>query len=227
MVADITIFAFLWGDTHNHFVEGWVKAIEALEIAPADVVVATDVANPADLSGVPFRIMHLDMSVENRLAAINTMVQSCQTLWVGECDIDDRLTPEAFRYLEDARGYDACANTIRMASNGGILPSKPEMFHSVPRMNHVMVNSYFTKEIFDRVGGYPTDAYFPDWGLWWKLHKHDAKWFRSPGVQMEYNDIPHPNRGSQNFASNAVDLQVAWMESYQATVEAAPECGFG
>ena len=215
MSADITIFAFVWGDTHTHFVDGWVKAIQGCNIQPADVVIGTDRTNPTDLGGVPFRVMELDFGRERNIESINTMVRSCSTKWIGECDIDDLLLPDAFAHLQDAEGYDVCANTIRFKSNGSCLCSMPERFHAEPERNHVMVNSYYTKEIFDRVGGYAPDAYFHDWGLWWKFHKHGARWFRSPGVHMEYNDIPHEHKGSNNFVPDALERQLAWINRYE------------
>lgn len=218
MTADISIFAYLWGDTHNRFVAGWVEAIQALKIQPADVVVATDRRNPADLSGVPYRIMELDFWLGDdspNVDSLNAIVASCSTRWIGICDIDDRLLPDAFAHLEDAEGYDVCANTIRFKSNGSWLPSMPERFHAEPERNHVMVNSYFTKEIFDRVGGFPKEAYFTDWGLWWKFHKHNARWFRSPGIQTLYDDIPHNHKTTSNLVPDAVERQVAWIRAYE------------
>jgi hypothetical protein len=214
MFADVTVFAFVWGSTHNHFIPEWAAAIEALNIAPADVVIATRPSDPADVYGLPYRVMELE-SVGKENSFVNDIVSTVKTKWVAECDIDDILLPDAFAYLEDANGYDACANTIQFKSNGAILGSRPDLFHAEPAANHVMVNSYFTKEIFDRVGGYPTEAFFHDWGLWWKLHKHGARWFPMPGVQMIYNDIPSPHKGTGNFPPDALQRQIDWIKSYQ------------
>jgi hypothetical protein len=214
-MADITIFAFVWGDTHNHFIPEWHEAIQNLEVQPADVIVATNPDNPADVYGLPYTIMELPLGMGDDMPLLNEIVAACKTRWVGECDIDDVLCPEALNHISDANGYDACANTIRLKSNGSIVASRPEMFHANPQANHVMVNTYFTKEIFDRVGGYPLEAYFQDWGLWWKLHKHQAKWFPSPGIQMIYNDIPSPNKASCNFPAHALQQQLDWIATYQ------------
>ena len=214
MSADITVFAYVWGKTHNHFIPEWAAAIEALNISPADVIVATRPSDPADVYGLPYRIMELE-SVARTPAFLNEMLATVTTKWVTNCDIDDLLTPQAFDYLGDAEGYDACANTIQFKSNNSLLGSMPERFHAEPERNHVMVNAYFTKEIFDRVGGYPLEAYFHDWALWWKLHKHNARWFRTPGVQMIYNDIPSEHKATNNFPNGVLDQQLRWIASYQ------------
>ena len=79
-----------------------------------------------------------------------------------------------------------------------------------------MVNCYFTKDIFTQVGGYPS-VRFHDWGLWWKLHKHNAKWFPLPGTQMLYNDIPHANRATDNLTEQDTKRQLDWIGSYDPT----------
>jgi hypothetical protein len=214
MSADVTVFAFVWGSTHNHFIPEWAAAIEALNIAPADVVIATRPSDPADVYGLPYRIIELE-STGRTMDFLNEMLGTVKTKWIAECDIDDILLPDAFAHLDDAEGFDACANTIQFKSHGGICPSRPEYFHAKPEENHVMVNSYFTKEVFDWVGGYPTEAFFHDWALWWKLHKHGARWFPTPGVQMIYNDIPSPHKGTGNFPADAMERQMRWMASYQ------------
>ncbi|NBW21800.1 MAG: hypothetical protein EBR82_78985, partial [Caulobacteraceae bacterium] len=87
-------------------------------------------------------------------------------------------------------------NTLRFKSNGGVNPSMPELMSSQPMSNHVMGTSWFTKDIFKRVGGYP-DVYWSDWGFWWKCWVHGARWFKPAGVQVLVNDI-RPNRISSD-----------------------------
>ena len=54
-------------------------------------------------------------------------------------------------------------------------------------VNHVMGTSWFTKDFWGRVGGYP-DVYWSDWGFWWKCHVHGARWYKPAGVQVLVND---------------------------------------
>jgi hypothetical protein len=219
MSADVTIFAYVWGTTHNHFIPEWHQAIQNLEHQPAEVLIATNPDNPADVYDLPYTILeYSEMATNiNGTQWLNKLVGNVKTKWVAECDIDDLLYPDAFRYLPDAEGYDACANSIRFKSNGLIGCSRPERFFADPHANHVMVNAYFTKEIFDRVGGYDPLPYFHDWGFWWKLHKHNARWFPMPGVQMLYNDIPSPHKATGNFPENALPDTLQFIRTYDPT----------
>jgi hypothetical protein len=88
------------------------------------------------------------------------------------------------------------------------------MFHSIPTLNHVMVNSYFRRDKFDEIGGFP-DITFHDWGLWWKFHKHKAKWHISQDVQMIYNDIPSEFRHTNQLDYRATQEALDWIATYQ------------
>jgi hypothetical protein len=217
MSADITVFAFIWGDTHNHFVADWAAAIEALDPAPADVVIATHPDRPANIRHLPYRILELpDCGQDVRF--LNQIVKTIDTKWVAECDIDDRLYPDAFTHLEAADGFDVCANSIRLNTDGTVHRSRPEGFRTSPSQNWVTVNSYYTRAAFDKVGGYPADVPWHDWALWWKFHVHGMRWFHTPGVQMLYNDVPSPIRGSLiNTAANDEKVR-AWIRSYRPAV---------
>jgi glycosyltransferase involved in cell wall biosynthesis len=216
MTIDITIYAYLWGDTHNHHVDPWAEAISRLDPQPAEVIVATDPDNPAKVDHLPYRIIRTPMRRHDITGAVNTIIKTAQTEWIGACDIDDRLFPDALTPITYAEGYDACANNVMLKSTGAILASRPERFHVEPRKNHVMVNSYFTKDIWCRVGGHPK-AILHDWVFWWKLHKHNARWFPSPGVQMLYDDTPNENRATDNLPNYALQEALEFIRTYDPT----------
>jgi hypothetical protein len=124
--------------------------------------------------------------------------------WIAGLAIDDRFYPDAFACLPEG-DFDVVANTIRFMSHGGVNPSAPERMGVDRFRNHVMGTSWFTKEIWERTGGYP-NVYWSDWAFWWKCWVHGARWFKPAGVQVLVNDI-RSNRISSDSNMEA-DLEM-------------------
>jgi len=192
----ITVVGFAWGTAYKDEVQGWWDAIQALNPAADDVVVAYHPDDDCGVEDLPCRLVQCE--IRTPAAMYHAAIATIKEGWIAGCAMDDRFYPDAFGCMPDNldKVADVVANTLRFMSNGGVNPSAPERFATHPMVNHVMGTSWFTKDIWERTGGYP-DVYWSDWGFWWKCHVHGARWFKPTGVQVLVNDI-RPNRLSSS-----------------------------
>ena len=192
----ITVVGFAWGTAYKNEVQGWWGSVQALNPPADDVVIAY---HPDDDCGVKDLGCRLVECQTRRVDAMyHAAIDTIQSGWIAPLAMDDRFCVNAFSCMPPNidKIADVVANTLRFKSNGRVNPSMPELMSSQPMSNHVMGTSWFTKDIFERVGGYP-DVYWSDWGFWWKCWVHGARWFKPAGVQVLVNDI-RPNRISSD-----------------------------
>ena len=198
----ITVVGLVWGTAYKNEVQGWWDSVQALDPPADDIVVAYHPDDDCGAIDLPCRL------VECRTRTVDAMLHSAIATidegWIAGLAVDDRFYPDAFSCIPKG-DFDVIANTIRFMSNGGVNPSAPELFATAPMRNHVMGTSWFTKDIWERTGGYP-DVYWSDWAFWWKCYVHGARWFKPSGVQVLVNDI-RPNRLSSDTEIEA-DLQM-------------------
>lgn len=188
----ITVVGFAWGSAYKDEVQGWWDSVQALNPPANDVVIAYHPDDDCGVKDLPCRL------VECRTRKVDAMyhaaIATIKDGWIAGLALDDRFYPDAFACLPPNidKIADVIANTLRFKSNDVVNPSMPELMSSQPMVNHVMGTSWFTKDIWDRTGGFP-DVYWCDWGFWWKCWVHGARWFKPAGVQVLVNDI-RPNR---------------------------------
>ena len=201
----ITVVGFAWGSAYNDEVQGWWDCVQALNPPADDIVIAYHPDDDCGVKDLPCRLV--ECRTRSCDAMINAAVGTIKEGWVAPLAMDDRFYPDAFACMppEIDKVADVVANTLRFMSHGGINPSAPERM-SVDRFhNHVMGTSWFTKDIWQRTGGWP-DVYWSDWAFWWKCFVQDARWFKPAGVQVLVNDI-RANRISSD-TNVAADLEM-------------------
>jgi hypothetical protein len=184
----ITVVGFAWGSAYKDEVQGWWDSVQALNPSADDVVVAYHPDDDCGVKDLPCRLV--ECRTRSADAMINAAVAAVKEGWIAPLSMDDRLCPDAFACLPPNldKVADVVANTLRFMSSGFVNPSAPHLFATAPMRNHVMGTSWFTKDIWERTGGYP-DVYWSDWAFWWKCHVHGARWFKPAGVQVLVNDI--------------------------------------
>lgn len=200
-----------WGTAYRDEVPGWWESVQALNPACDDIVIAH---HPDDDSGVRelgCRLVECQTRTADAMA--NAAIQTIEDGWVAVLAMDDRFYPDAFACVPDAEGFDVIANALRFMSHGIVNGSAPERMHSDPFHNHVMGTSWFTKEIWERVGGYP-DLYWSDWGFWWKCHLNGARWFKPAGVQVLVNDVRSGRLSSEPNYDADIEM-IKFINDYQ------------
>ncbi len=192
----ITVVGSAWGSAYKNEVQGWWDSVQALNPPADDIVIAYHPDDDCGVKDLPCRLVECQTRTCD--AMINAAVAEVQHGWIAPLAMDDRFYPDALSCMPPNidKVADVVANTLRFMSNNGVNVSLPELMGSQPMVNHVMGTSWFTKDIWQRVGGHP-DVFWSDWGFWWKCWVHGARWFKPAGVQVLVNDI-RPNRMSSN-----------------------------
>ena len=182
----ITVVGFAWGSAYKDEVQGWWDSVQALDPPADDIVIAYHPDDDCGVKDLPCRLVECRTRTCDAMyhAAIATIKEG----WIAGLGMDDRFYPDALSCIPDGNEFDVVANTLRFMSSGGINPSAPELFASAPMRNHVMGTSWFTKDIWERTGGY-SNVHWSDWSFWWKCWVHGARWFKPAGVQVLVNDI--------------------------------------
>ena len=182
----ITVVGFAWGSAYKDEVQGWWDSVQALDPPADDIVIAYHPDDDCGVKDLPCRLVECRTRTCDAMyhAAIATIKEG----WIAGLGMDDRFYPDALSCIPDGNEFDVVANTLRFMSSRGINPSAPELFASAPMRNHVMGTSWFTKDIWERTGGY-SNVHWSDWSFWWKCHVHGARWFKPAGVQVLVNDI--------------------------------------
>jgi hypothetical protein len=151
----ITVVGFAWGSAYKDEVQGWWDSVQALDPPADDIVIAYHPDDDCGVKDLPCRLV--ECRTRTCHAMINAAVATIKQGWIANLGMDDRFYPDAFSCIPSNidKVADVVANTLRFMSSGGVNPSAPELFASAPMRNHVMGTSWFTKDIWERTGGYP------------------------------------------------------------------------
>lgn len=196
-IVDFTIVCTAFGNRYKKFVPGWWESINSLEMQPKEVVV---VHNPEDDTGV----INLPVTlIENKSKDLTTMINVglnySKTKWIGVLSLDDRYLPNALNEVNDAENYEIIAiNGISKSSGKFIYGSFDKL--SI-RKNTMLGSSFFTKEIYLRVGGWPK-LIWSDWGFWWLCSISGARACNPPTSHIYIDDFSE-DRYSNKSSSGA------------------------
>lgn len=199
MTVDCAIFTMSLGftepDPFARFVPGWYATIAAMDPAPAEVCIACP---PGDASGaatppqefpIPVTVVRVDGY--NPTDFMQAAVRACHTKWVSWAGLDDRVLPAALTDIPsaDAAGAELLVGKYQSGSGGSVIGEWNPAALATSGRNDMAANSPFTREAFERVGGWP-DIHFHDWGLWLRLARAGVKTFATNHVGM-VQDLGH------------------------------------
>lgn len=201
-ITDVTIITAVYGDKYDQFIDDWIEAIEALDPAPARVLIGTDRQRDVkfeqvvcDCKDVKWRSPYL----------WNKCIEESSTQWIWVLDIDDRFVPDALTMLEtDA---DVVAVGLKISDSAKYIPqaiSNDTIINT--KLNYLNCGSPIKKAAWEKVGGYPEIA-FTDWGMWRILARADAKFY-------------FPNRVGYIYRKDLANSMSGWAETTQNKEEA-------
>lgn len=173
--VSVSLYTVAEGEAYAPFAARWWEAVQAMNPAPAQVVVAIgpeDRAGIRDLVGNAATVVEVQGPFSNGhfTAACEAGTQE----WAAFCGIDDVMLPDAFKDIPAATeaGADILVGSI-VLSSGGVWRGSwnpPAML----RHNTLPAHSPFRRSLYDAVGGFP-DIRWSDWGFWLKCAVHGAK----------------------------------------------------
>jgi hypothetical protein len=193
MKADVTIICVAYGNKYKSFVEGWWESIEKLEIRPTEILIVHDSRDDTGVKDLPVRLVE---SAERDITSmLNKGFSLADTKWLGVLSLDDRYLPDALNDIEIAKSnFDIIGVNALSMSTGNFLRSDLDKLGS--GNNHMLGSSFFTSEIYYRVGGWPS-IFWSDWGFWWKCYKADARFCNPPRTHLIIDDVSNDRISSK------------------------------
>jgi hypothetical protein len=182
--ADFTIVSVAYGSNYAKFVPGWWDSIQKLEIKPKEIII---VHNPNDQTGVRDLPVTLIPNESNDITKMmNIGFQNAQTKWMGSLSLDDRYFPRALGDVNSASNFDIIGCTAISKKSGKFL--KSDLSGLQTGSNQMLGFSFFTQELYYRVGGWP-EIYWSDWAFWWLCLKAGASFCLPPGPHVLVDDL--------------------------------------
>jgi hypothetical protein len=163
-MVDVTIITAVYGDKYDHFIDGWIKAIENLELKPKQVIMGSDKYRNANVKQV---IRKTDNVKWRSPFFWNQCAGKAKTKWIWICDIDDRLKPNALNNLE-AQTCDIwqVGYQVQNSTETYVPPNmRNESIYSEPYC-YFCCASPIQKSWWEKCN-YPEVA-FADWAMWRK-----------------------------------------------------------
>jgi hypothetical protein len=185
MKADVSIVCVAYGNKYKNFVEGWWRSIQELEIKPFEVIVVHDPRDDTGVKNLPVKLIEsTDRDLTNML---NKGFHAAANHWLGVLSLDDRYYPDALNDLAMAKTkFDIVGVNALSISSGKFLSSNLHNLQS--GNNHMLGSSFFTRELYYRVGGWPK-IFWSDWGFWWRCYQADAKFCIPPRTHLIIDDL--------------------------------------
>ena len=171
----ISLITIAEGEAYKSFVPRWWESVIRMDPMPDSIIIvigAEDRAGVLDVitEDVPVCVVSLDEPFSN--AYFTAGFSAADTDWVGFCGIDDQMLPRAYADIPEATllGAEIIPGTI-VLSNGQVWRGTWNV-EALQRHNTLPAHSPVTKELWERVGGFP-DIRWSDWGFWLKCAKEN------------------------------------------------------
>jgi hypothetical protein len=206
MKADVSIICVAYGSKFKSFVDGWWDSIEKLETRPTEILIVHDSRDDTGVKDLPVRLV--ESTDRDITSMLNKGFSLADTKWLGVLSLDDRYLPDALNDIEIAKSnFDIIGANALSMSTGNFLRSDFDKLGS--GNNHMLGSSFFTREIYYRVGGWPS-IFWSDWGFWWKCYKADARFCNPPRAHMIIDDVSN-DRISSKKNSRADEEMINFM----------------
>ena len=191
----VAVLGLVWGEKYRAHLPEWFAAIDALEVKPDQIIVATLPDEVCFLDGYTCEIAVCDHPTTERM--VNAAAAMAKTTWLSPCAVDDRYRPEAFNDLADMVDDVGVVSVGAITTSGLRVEARPgqNMLDSNP--HGVLGTSYIRRSLWEQLGGYDERYIISDWALWIKAIKVGAKFWMSPRF-THVIDIDSPGRFSSN-----------------------------
>lgn len=196
----VAVLGSVWGEKYRAHLPEWFASIDALEVKPDQVIVATLPDEVHFLDGYPCEVAICQHPNIERM--INTAAAKAKTTWLSPCAVDDRYLPEAFNDLLDMADDVDVVSVGIITTSGLRIDARPGQNMLDGNPHGVLGPSFIRRSLWGRLGGYDERYIISDWALWIKSMKVGAKFWMSSRF-THVIDIDSPGR----FSSNGFDAE--------------------
>jgi hypothetical protein len=191
----VAVYSIVWGEKFRSHIPEWFAAVNALEVKPDQIVIATLPDEVQFLDGYPCEIAVCEHPTVERMS--NAAVAKIRMTWISGCAMDDRYQPDALNDIPDM------ADDVGVVSVG-VITTRGERIKARPGQNMldgnpcgVLGGSFIRRSLWEQLGGYDERYMISDWAFWIKAMKVGAKFWMSSRF-THVIDIDSPGRLSSN-----------------------------
>jgi hypothetical protein len=206
----VAVLGLVWGEKYRAHLADWFAAIDALEVKPDQIIVATLPDEVNFLDGFPCEVAVCEHPTNERM--VNAAAAKANTTWLSPCGVDDRYRPEAFNDLPDMADDVGVVSVGVITTNGERIDARPGQNMLDGNPHGVLGTSFIRRSLWEQIGGYDDRFMISDWALWIKAAMAGAKfWMSSRHTHMI--DISSPGRISSNGFSGEAYKQLDRLRS--------------
>jgi hypothetical protein len=191
----VAILGAVWGEKFRSHLPEWFAAIDALEVKPDQVIVATLPDEVSFLNEWPCQVAVCQHPNIERM--INVAALKSKTTWLSPCGVDDRYRPEAFNDLADMTDDVGVVSVGVITTGNERIAARPGQNMLDGNSCGVLGPSYVRRSLWEQIGGYDDVFIISDWAFWIKAAKFGAKFWMSSRF-THVIDIHSPGRISSN-----------------------------
>ena len=191
----VAVWGIVWGEKYRAHLREWFAAVDALEVKPDQIIMATLPDEVSFLDEYPCEVVVCEYPILERM--VNAATAKAKTTWLSGCAIDDRYRPEA---LNDLPNMTDDVDVVSI----GIITTRGERISARPGQNMldgnpcgVLGGSFIRRSLWEQLGGYDERYMISDWAFWIKAMKTGANFWMSSRF-THVVDIDSPGRISSN-----------------------------
>ena len=211
----VAVLGTVWGEKYRSHIPEWFASIDALEVKPDQVIVATLPDEVQFLDGYPCDVVVCEYPIFERMA--NAAAVKAKTTWLSSCAIDDRYCPEAFNDLPDMADDVDVVSVGVITTSGLRVEARPGQNMLDGNPHGVLGPSFIRRSLWERLGGYDERYMISDWAFWVKAMKVGANFWMSSRF-THVIDIDSPGRISSNGFSGEAYKQLEDLRSGRVPV---------
>ena len=206
----VAVLGTVWGEKYRAHLPEWFASIDALEVKPVQIIVATLPDSVSFLDGFPCEVAVCEHPTVEWMT--NAAATKAKTTWLSPCGIDDRYRPEAFNDLPDMADDVGVVSVGVITTNGQMIDARPGQNMLDGNPHGVLGTSYIRRSLWEQLGGYDDRFMISDWALWIKAAMAGAKFWMS-SRHTHVIDISSPGRISSNGWSGEAYKQLEDLRS--------------
>jgi len=197
----VTLWTTCFG-SYGRFLDGWVEA--AVESGADELLVVSDIVRPVP-DGVRLVVSSTDFRFREA-GFRNTACRYAAHDWLWQIDVDDRILPGMARLVDGVTAGVLQVGYVRSDGFQYVPPAlSPEEYLGWGG-NPYVSGSPFTRDAFDRSGGFP-DVAWSDWGLWRRMARARVASAAAGVVAYRYRWEPHDSvTGLYGDPQNVADV---------------------
>ena len=209
----VAVYGIVWGEKYRAHLPEWFAAVDALEVKPDQIIMATLPDEVSFLEEYPCEVAVCEYPTPERMS--NAAVAKARTTWISGCAMDDRYRPEALNDLPEMGDDVDVVSVGVITTNGERIDARPGQNMLDGNPCGVLGGSLIRRSLWEKLGGYDDRFLISDWAFWIKAAMAGANFWMS-SRHTHVIDISSPGRISSNGWSGEAYKQLDRLRAGEA-----------